>query len=127
MINLLLIIFSEIIDIIYDYCEKLKDSYNEDALKITLYEKIFKIIMMSKALLYLISFVLIYFVRKNLIDDLESSPLLRVDDSLTEEMYNEIIHKSKHPDISNIHSKNISINQTQNSSLKSNTLGTISH
>lgn len=117
VINLLLIIFSEIIDIIYDYCEKLKDSYNEDALKITLYEKIFKIIMMSKALLYLISFVLIYFVRKNLIDDLESSPLLRVDDSLTEEMYNEIIHKSKHPDISNIHSKNISINQTQNSSL----------
>lgn len=41
---------------------------------------------------------MVCFMRNVIIRDYESSPLLIVDESLTEEFYNDIIHQSKHPE-----------------------------
>ena len=91
-------LISESIDIFSEFREKLNNIPQNEAKRILSIFKIFDYIMLTKALFYLFSFVMVCFVRKIIIRDYESSPLLIVDESLTEELYNDIIRKSKNPE-----------------------------
>jgi hypothetical protein len=51
-----------------------------------------------KAALYLCSCVLTYFERKKIIQEIASSPLVDIDETLTEDLYKNIISQSKDPD-----------------------------
>ena len=76
----------------------MKDIHESEATQILTIFKIFDYLTMIKALFYLFSFVMVCFMRKVIIRDYESSPLLIVNESLTEELYNDIIYQSKHPE-----------------------------
>jgi hypothetical protein len=52
----------------------------------------------AKSFLYVLSAILTILQRRKLMRALEDSPLLDIDDTLTEEIYRNIIQQSKHPD-----------------------------
>jgi hypothetical protein len=52
----------------------------------------------AKSFLYLLSAILTILQRRRLMRALQNSPLLEIDDTLTEEIYRNIIQQSKNPD-----------------------------
>ena len=55
-------------------------------------------IAFTKSFLYGITAVLTIYERRKLIREIKNSPLLGIDDSLTEDIYKNIIQQSQHPD-----------------------------
>lgn len=94
----MIILVSESIDIYSEFKQKLREISQTEGAQILVIFQVFNYLMVVKSLFYLFSFVMVCFMRKVIIRDFESSPLLIVDDSLTEELYNDIIQQSKHPD-----------------------------
>jgi len=94
----LIVLISESVDLFLNLRNKLNEILGNEAAQILSIFKIFDYLMIIKALFYLFSFVVICFMRRVIIRDYESSPLLIVDESLTEELYNDIIQQSKHPE-----------------------------
>ncbi len=101
MIIILIILISESIDIFLAFKDKLKEIHEKQATQILIIYGIFDYLTIIKALFYLFSFVIVSFTRRVIIRDYENSPLLIVDESLTEELYKDIIHQSKHPEENN--------------------------
>lgn len=76
-----------------------KESFTSNTFEIIIkYGKIGVYMTIIKCVLSLITFVLTITERKRLIYELESSPLTIIDETLTEELYNNVINLSKHPD-----------------------------
>lgn len=94
----MIILTSEGIDLFSEIRSKLGELHQSEAKKIISIIEVFDYLMIVKALFYLFSCIIVCLMRKVIIRDYESSPLLIVDESLTEELYNDIIQQSKHPD-----------------------------
>jgi len=90
-------LISQCVDLFSDFRNILENLSDPEAEKIISIIKIFDYFMLVKSIFYLFSFIMVCYVRRIIIRDYESSPLLNVDDSLTEELYNDIIRKSKEP------------------------------
>lgn len=117
-----ILIIWQIADILVDYDNKLNKINNKESANIIYIHNIFKYINFFKDLFYLVSLFLIIYQRKVIVRDNESSPLLEIGESLTEEFYNKIIMQSKHPEINSIFKeKNFNFLKKKKSDLSDNT------
>lgn len=108
----------KIADILVDFNNNLKIIDNKESANIIYFHNFFKYINFFKALFYLFCLFFIIYQRKVILRDNESSPLLEIGESLTEEFYDKIIMQSKHPQINSIlREKNFNIHKKKKSDL----------
>ena len=81
----------------YDEANREKESASETLKEINANKDIILIINYAKTSLYLLSAILTVIERRNLLQEVNASPLTAIDESLTEELYQNIIQQSKHP------------------------------
>jgi len=86
-----------ILDNVYDEANREKESASETLKEINANKDIILIINYAKTSLYLLSAILTVIERRNLLQEVNASPLTAIDESLTEELYQNIIQQSKHP------------------------------
>ena len=97
MIPIILWLFF-LIDNLYGKGSGIKPLKPSNEIEILTLKNVLYYISFVKSFLYLATGIITIYERKKLLREIKNSPLLLIDDSLTEEIYQNIIQQSKFPD-----------------------------
>jgi hypothetical protein len=106
-----------------------KDSEMANDIKILEYKDTVFYISFTKSFLYILTSVLMLLERKQIKTEIENSPLLDINDMLTEEIYQNIIEQSKSPEDNKLIEdyRKLMENQKTNKLSKSDSVGSTTH
>ncbi len=102
---------------------EIKPSFGANDITILEYREYIFYITITKCVIYLITAIFMYLELRNINTEIKSSPLLHIDDLLTEEIYQNIIEQSKFPNnVKLIQDYNNMININKSSSTNSESI-----
>lgn len=87
-----------LVDIIMEVIPRMRDIADSEIQSILSSKEVSNLLIEIKLFLYLLSEIFVCIVRRDLIKEERSSPLLSIDDQLNEELYKNIIQQSQFPD-----------------------------